>query len=256
MTTTDDLRVGTAAWVRRTEGRLTPAERRRLLWPLAHTHVTNAVGRARLAVGLHPGRHASLPPERLAPPSTVLTRAAEQRARQILPVALLNHSYRTFVFGRALGEVEGVDVDAELLYAGALLHDVGLVDRPVGADFTLTSMRVAGEVAEQVGLSSTATETVQTAITMHHTPGVTLDAGPVAYLLSAGAGRDVVGRRSWELPRATIDEAVRRHPRAGFKAAFADAFRQEAARVPDGRARLLHRWGAFAAAIRFAPFPE
>jgi len=26
--------------------------------------------------------------------------------------------------------------------------------------------------------------------------------------------------------------------------------------VPEGRARLLHRYGAFAAAIRFAPFEE
>jgi hypothetical protein len=37
---------------------------------------------------------------------------------------------------------------------------------------------------------------------------------------------------------------------------FAEAFRQEAARVPEGRARLLHRYGAFAAAVRFAPFDE
>jgi hypothetical protein len=252
----DDATVGTAAWVQRTGGRLTPAERRRLLLPLAHTHIGNAVGRLRLAMGLHPGRDAFLPPERLAPPTTALTRAAELRARQDLPAVLLNHSYRTYVFGRALGQLEGLDVDAELLFASALLHDVGLVDPPDHADFTLTSMRRAREVAEQVGLSGTATEIVQTAITMHHTPGVTLDAGPVAYLLAAGAGLDVVGLRSWELPPATIADAVREHPRAGFKAAFIDAFRQEAARVPDGRAQLLHRWGAFAAAIRFAPFDE
>ncbi|WP_148575376.1 HD domain-containing protein [Nocardioides caldifontis] len=252
----DDVTIGSAAWVQRSSGRLTPAERRGLMLPLARTHLTNAAGRFRLAVGLHSGRHAHLPPARLAPPTTVLTRAAEQRAREVLPVVLLNHSYRTYVFGRALGELEGVDVDAELLFASALLHDVGLVDPPERADFTLTSLRVAGEVAEQVGLSSAATETVQTAITMHYTPGVTRDVGPVAYLLASGAGLDVAGLRSWELPSATITETVREHPRAGFKSAFTDAFRQEAARVPEGRAQLLHRWGAFAAAIRFAPFTE
>ena len=95
--------VGTATWVQHTSGRLTNAERRAMFAPLARTHASNAVGRLRLAVGLHPGRHAYLPPARLAPPTTVLTRAAERRARQILPVALLNHSYRTYVFGRALG---------------------------------------------------------------------------------------------------------------------------------------------------------
>jgi hypothetical protein len=253
---TTDSMVGTAFWVERTCGRLTPAERRALLRPLARTLAQNAVGRLRLAVGMHPGRNAHVSPADLAPPCSVLTRAAEEHARRVLSVPLLNHSYRTWAFGRALGELEGIDVDAELLFAGALLHDTGLVN-PIGtADFTLTSARRAQEVAEQVGLSSVATDTLMTAITMHYSPGVTADAGPVAYLLAAGAAVDVVGLRSWELPTATITEAVRQHPRAGFKTAFTEAFRHEAARVPEGRARVLHRYGAFAAAIKFAPFDE
>jgi hypothetical protein len=252
----DRSAVGTATWVQHTSGRLTRAERRALFAPLARTHASNAVGRFRLAVGLHPGRHAYLPPARLAPPTTVLTRAAERCARQILPVSLLNHSYRTYVFGRALGELEGIDVDTELLFAGALLHDTGLVNYTGDADFTLASSRVARDVAEEVGLSTAATDTMMTAITMHHSPAVSLDAGPEAYLLAAGAGLDVAGVRSWELPAATLAEAVREHPRAGFKRVFTEAFRQEAARVPEGRARLLMRYGAFATAIRFAPFAE
>ncbi|HYP44204.1 MAG TPA: HD domain-containing protein [Propionibacteriaceae bacterium] len=252
----DDVTVGTASWVQRTSGRLTPAERRALLRPLARTHVQNAVGRLRLALGVHPGRHAYLPPDRLTPPDSALTRAAEQCARRILPVPLLNHSYRTYLFGRALGELESADVDTELLYAGALLHDTGLMN-PVGqADFTLTSSRLAREVAEEVGLSTAATDTLLTAITMHHTPGVTAEAGAVAYLLSAGAAVDVIGLRCWELPPGGLSEAVREHPRSGFKNVFTEAFQREAARVPEGRARLLLRYGAFAAAIRLAPFAE
>jgi hypothetical protein len=252
----DQTRVGTAPWVQHTAGRLTRAERRALLLPLVRTHAGNAVGRLRLAVGLHPGRNAYLPAARLEPPNTVLTRAAEDRARKVLPTPLLNHSHRTYVFGRALGELEGTDVDTELLFAGALLHDTGLVNPTGEADFTLTSSRLAREVAEQVGLSTAATNTLMTAITMHYTPGVTTDAGPVAYLLAAGAAVDVVGLRSWDLPEATITEAVREHPRDGFKNMFAEAFRLEAARVPQGRAQLMFRFGAFGAAIRFAPFPE
>jgi hypothetical protein len=253
---TNDARVGTAPWVQRTSGRLTAAERRALLRPLARTHAQNAVGRLRLAVGLYPGRNAYVPRARLAPPTSVLTRAAEKCARRVLTVPLLNHSYRAYVFGRALGELEGIDVDTELLFAGALLHDTGLVNPTGTADFTLTSAELARQVAEEVGLSTAATDTLMTGITLHYTPGVTVDAGPVPYLLAAGAAVDVVGLRSWELPPATITEVVCEHPRAGFKTAFTEAFRQEAARVPDGRARLLHRYGAFAAAIKFAPFDE
>ena len=95
---------------------------------------------------------------------------------------------------------------------------------------------------------------MQSAITLHHSPGVDMTAGPVAYLLSAGAAVDVVGLRSWDLPATTLSNAVATYPRENFKQVFATAFAQEAARVPDGRTKFLHRYGAFGAAIRLAPF--
>jgi hypothetical protein len=227
-----------------------------LVIDLARVHVGNAAGRLRLRVHLDPGRNAYVPPARLVPPYSPLTRAAKETAARVLPATLLHHSYRTYRFGRALGELEGVEVDAELLFAAALLHDTGLVLASGLDDFTLTSARVARDVAEQVGLSTAATETLQTAITMHHSPRVPLSAGPVAYLLAAGAGVDVVGVRCWDLPHATLADAVRDHPRDGFEGYFRQAWAQEAARVPQGRARLLLRYGAFATAMRLAPFKE
>ena len=250
----DKTTVGTIDWSRRTGGRLERQQRRALVADLARVHVTNAVGRLRLAAHVHPGRAAFVPPSRLQAPDSPLTRAADQVASGILPPVLLGHSRRTYTFGRALGELEGLDVDTELLYAAALLHDTGLVAADGHDDFTLASARIASDVAEQVGLSTAATETLQTAITMHHSPRVTLDAGPVAYLLAAGAGVDVVGLRSWELPRSVLEHAVAEQPRDGFKGYFARAWADEAARVPEGRARLLSRYGAFTAAIRLAPF--
>jgi hypothetical protein len=83
---------------------------------------------------------------------------------------------------------------------------------------------------------------------------VTLAAGPVAYLLSAGAAVDVVGLRSWRLPPELLASVVARHPRLGFKREFSAAFRTEAARVPRGRARFLRSYGTFDLAIKLAPF--
>lgn len=248
--------VGSIDWSRRTGGRLEQAQRRGLVADLVRVHALNAVGRVRLAVHLHPGRNAHVAPSRLRAPDSALTRAATQAATRVLPPVLLGHSHRTYTFGRALGELEGIDVDTELLYAAALLHDTGLVLAAGTDDFTLASARVAWDVAEEVGLSTAATETLQTAITLHHSPRVTLDAGPVAYLLSAGAGVDVVGLRSWDLPTSVLERAVTNHPRDEFKKYFARAWADEAARVPEGRARLLRRYGAFTAAIRLAPFDE
>jgi hypothetical protein len=248
--------LGSATWVRETAGWLTPAERRSLVGPLVRAQVENVTGRLRLGLRLHPGRRAFVPADRILPPDTALTRAAEAAARRSLPAVLLNHSFRTYTFGRTLGEVHGIEVDAEVLFAAAMLHDVGLVssDRPV--DFTMASMRASRHVAEEVGLSTAATEVMETAIALHHTPGVDLSAGPVAYLLSAGAAVDVVGLRSWELPTGALRAAVDAHPREGFKREFGELFRLEAARVQGGRARFLFRYGAFGPAIRLAPFAE
>jgi HD superfamily phosphodiesterase len=55
--------------------------------------------------------------------------AAEDAAARTLTPSLLNHSYRTYRFGRALGALEGLEVDEELLFAAALLHDTGTRSR-------------------------------------------------------------------------------------------------------------------------------
>jgi hypothetical protein len=245
---------GTHPWVERTGGLLTTAERRSLLRPLARAHVTNAVGRLSMLVGVNTGRRARVAAGQLRPPDSVLTRAAEAEARRRLTPALLNHSYRTFAFGSALGALENLDVDREVLFAAALLHDVGLPTPVERVDFTRASEQVARDVAEDVGLSTAATNTMRTAITLHHSPGVTPAHGPVAYLLSAGAGLDVIGLRSWQLPPNILAAVITEHPRLGFKREFAGAFRTEAARVPCGRAAFLRRYGAFDLAIKAASF--
>lgn len=246
--------LGAHAWTVRTGGLLTPAETRALLPSLAKAHAGNAVGRLAMAARLNSGRRRTLDVKVLLPPSSILTRTAEQYAQQRLSPMLLNHSYRTYAFGMALGALEDVDVDRELLFAAALLHDVGLSGHPRHVDFTLASARAARDVAETVGLSTAATETMRDAITLHHTPGVTLKHGPVAYLLAAGAGVDVAGLRSWQLPPEVLQRMVQERPREGFKRDFGRAWREEAAAVPAGRARLLRRYGAFGLAIKLAPF--
>ena len=90
-------------------------DRRRTSFPrgsLARTHLTNAVGRLRMAGGMDPGRNACITESRLAVPETALTRAARKVAEDTLPPTLLHHSYRTYRFGPALGELDGQVVPA------------------------------------------------------------------------------------------------------------------------------------------------
>src|SRR3712207_2963266 len=177
--------LGTLGWVDRTGGQLFGAEHRSLLGPVARTHAANAAGRLSMLARLNSGRRARVTPSLLVPPTSALTRAAVEQARRRLGPALLNHSYRTFAFGAALGALEGLTVDAGLRFAAALLHDAGLPTGERGGACPRGSARIARDVAEEAGLSSAAAETVRTAITLHISPKVPLARGPVAYLLAA-----------------------------------------------------------------------
>jgi hypothetical protein len=64
-------------------------------------------------------------------------------------------------------------------------------------------------------------ELVAHAIAMHYTPGVGLESGAEAYLLSAGASVDVFGLRSHEIPDAVRQSVIQEYPRLGFKREFA-----------------------------------
>ena len=48
--------------------------------------------------------------------------------------ALFHHSSRVYLFGRLLGQARGLTADPELLYAVALMHDVGLTFASPRAD--------------------------------------------------------------------------------------------------------------------------
>jgi hypothetical protein len=52
---------------------------------------------------------------------------------------------------------------------------------------------------------------------MHYTPGVGLESGAEAYLLSAGASVDVFGLRGNEKPDAVRQSVIQNYPRLGFK---------------------------------------
>lgn len=247
--------LGTHGWLESTGGALSPQERRRLLRPLAADLLTLVAGRVTGLLGLVPGRRGAVV-DAAPVPGSRLARAAEGLARQRLSSMLLNHSYRTYAFGTVLGRLGGLDVDRDLLFAAAMLHDLGLTTPTAQVDFTMAGVRAARDVAAQVGLSSSATDTLLTAITLHHSPGVGPAHGPVAHLLSAGAAVDVVGLRSWTLAPDVLTDVTTAYPRLGFKREFTAAFRIEAAHVPAGRAAFLRRYGAFDLAIRLAPFGD
>ena len=118
----------------------------------------------------------------------------------------------------------------------------------------MRSAAVAREFADRHGVPADSREVVTNAIAMHHTPGVGLESGSEAFLMSAGAAVDVFGSRSSEIPDAVRRRVVEQFPRRGFKREFAAVWRAEAKQVPRGRAWYLHRFAVTDLSIRMAPF--
>ena len=246
--------VGSIGWTERTGGVLTLREGLSLAGPLVRDELRILAGFLALALRRHPGRRSTVDPAALAPPDSSLAREAEEAARDLLSPVLLNHSRRAYAWGATIAALRQIAFDRELLYVAAMLHDTGLPSPVPHVDFTVRSAEVAREFAAARGVPPGGREIVANAIAMHHTPGVSLDAGAEAFLLSAGAGVDVFGVRIDEVPDAIRRSVVREFPRQGFKREFAGLWRAEARQVPHGRGWFLHRFAVTDLTIRLAPF--
>jgi hypothetical protein len=249
----DPQRLGGLGWARRTGGQLTARERGRLLAAIALGQWENALGRARLAIGRIPPGAANVDLHTFAVPDSPFAREAEQACAE-LPAALVGHSYRTWLFGRALAAVDERDLDVEMFYCGSLLHDHGIAQPTPDRDFTLASADRTLTCAAKAGISDERAQTLADAICVHTTPGVTVDRdGALGCYLQWGAMVDGAGLRIWDVAPANVTEVVRRYPRVDFKRQLVAMMRAEAAAVPHGRFGLLVRCG-LPLAVRMAPF--
>lgn len=243
MTTPDPGRVGGLGWTQRTKGQLSAGERRRLLGPIAAGVGSYLAGRIRAATGHVPPGATDLSAAALTPPDSALTRTAEAACRE-QPPSVIGHSYRTWVFGAGLAALDGSTVDNEMFYVACLLHDYGIADVVAGEDFTLRSAQRVQRCADDIGLAPAAVDQAADAVTVHATPGITVDRdGALGVYVQAGAMFDLTGLRLGDLTRAYRDDVIGLHPRDGVTADLLAMIKAEASANPDGRFALLRRCG-------------
>lgn len=255
MTAPDPDRLGGLRWAHRTGGRLSRRERRRLLAATALGQWEYAIGRAKLLFGRLPSGAEAVDLDTFVVPDTAFAREAEQACAE-LPAAVVGHSYRTWLFGRALAAVDGVAIDTELFYCGALLHDHGIASPTANEDFTIRSAERTLRCAQAAGCLPARAAVLADAICVHATPGITIQTdGALGCYLQWGAMVDGVGLRIWDIAPANVAEVLRRHPRRAFKPELARLMRTEAAAVPHGRFNLLVRCGT-PFAVKYAPFDQ
>src|SRR6202040_646356 len=67
-------------------------------------------------------------------PDSKLAREVTELVRDTEPPLLFHHSSRVYYWGALTGKRRGLRFDPELLYAGAMFHDMGLTPQYASAD--------------------------------------------------------------------------------------------------------------------------
>jgi len=140
---------------------------------------------------------------------------------------LFHHSTRVFFWGALMGKQNNLKFDAELLYAAAMFHDIGLTDgyRDSGLRFEVDGANAARDFMRAHAIPESDVEKVWTAIALHTTPGIPEHMHPEIFLVQAGAGMDVAGRGYDSFSDHQRQAVVSAYPRAAdFKNAIINAF--------------------------------
>jgi HD superfamily phosphodiesterase len=140
-----------------------------------------------------------------------------------------------YLFGALAGLRRELNFDRELLYAGAMFHDVGLMPAHSTAErFEVDSANAAREFLRSHGIAHSDLDTVWTAIALHTTPGIPQHMHPVVALVTAGVEMDVLGiayETYAEAERASVVQAFPRTPH--FKEDIIQAFNEGFRHKPD-----------------------
>jgi hypothetical protein len=162
----------------------------------------------------------------IAIPDTQLVRDTTEYIGDVEDDLLFNHSRRVFLFGALHGRQRGLDPDLELLYVGAMFHDIGLTAgyRESTLRFEVDGAFAAEKFLRDHGLDDAAIRKVWLAIALHTTPGVPEFLDPEIALVNAGVKTDVIGVGRDELSDEARNAVTAAHPRPDFKRRVLQAF--------------------------------
>jgi hypothetical protein len=177
-------------------------------------------------------------------PDTSLACEATQFVKDVTPLWLLNHLLRTYVFAELFGRRNAVKYDSELLYFGAIMHDLGLTDEFASIQrFELDGADAASRFLLKHGVSKHRIDMVWDSIAFHTSGGIYERMPAEIALLGFGVRADTTGIGIEKLPAKQVREVLQTWPRHGFRYAFPQLVAEIVGRKPETAA------GSFAADV-------
>ena len=235
--------IGSYAWTRQGQGKLSFKEKLKFIHRVLLPSTTDflkvhlQLDKAQTDLDIH---------QILIPDTPLIRRAIEVLEAEANPT-LIQHSWRSYLWGAGLGRIHGTSYDAEALLSAALYHDVGLTDAYLHFNtcqcFTLKSAEVFLQDATQLGYAQDKTQLVQDAICMHMNGYADEHNPSEVTLLQYGVSCDVIGAKLYQLSEGFRQDVLNRYPRGQFKQQFKARLKVEAQNHPHGRTALLRTLG-------------
>lgn len=172
----------------------------------------------------------------IAIPDSQLAREITDLVRDTESPLLFHHSSRVYYFAALAGKRRGLKYDPELLYAGAMFHDMGLTQKHASDHlrFEVDGANVARDFLKSRGIPQQDVDLVWTAIALHTTPGIPEHMHPVVALVTAGVEMDVLGIDYSGFGDADREAVVHAHPRGdNFKENIIQTFYDGIKHKPD-----------------------
>ena len=169
-------------------------------------------------------------------PDSKLVREITEFIRDRENELLFNHSSRVYYFAALSGIRRELHFDRELLYAGAMFHDLGLMPdfSSPAKRFEVDGANAAMQFLAERGVDAMDVTHVWTAIALHTTPGIPQHMHPVIALVTAGVEMDVLGIDYGKFSEAERQAVVQRFPRTPrFKEDILQAFYDGIRHKPD-----------------------
>ncbi|GLY82233.1 HD domain-containing protein [Actinoallomurus iriomotensis] len=168
-------------------------------------------------------------------PGSPLARDLTALLRDSATDLIYHHSRRVFFWGSLRGRRRGLTYDPELLYAGAVCHDLGLTGRFAESRqrFELDGADEARRVLLDHGVPPERADLVWQGIALHTTPEIPWRMAPEVALVTAGVELDVLGLGYDEITEDERAEVTAAHPRPDFKREILEAFTEGMAHRPD-----------------------
>jgi HD superfamily phosphodiesterase len=159
-------------------------------------------------------------------PDTALVAEATELVREAATPLIYHHSRRVFYFGALRGQQQGLRFDPELLYVGAMFHDLGLTQKYRRTDqrFEIDGADEARRFLRAHGIDEQAAQLVWTGIALHTTPEIPLHMAPEIALITRGVELDVLGIGYHVISDEQRAAIVAADPRPDFKRQILQAF--------------------------------